>query len=70
MLKKKKTLDVCLAFAAIENELLEKCNITAKIARIEECRDIFFLEIYKGLLGDDFPGEKRLLKKSLGVFVY
>lgn len=50
-------MNIISAFIAIANELLDKCNLPGKISRIEECSDNFFVEVYKGLLGDDLQGK-------------
>ena len=45
------------AFIAIANELIDKCNLPGKVSRLEECRDIFFVGVYRGLVGDDLSGK-------------
>ena len=40
----------------IANELLSKCGIKGKISNLQECDDAYFVNIYRGLLGDDLKG--------------
>lgn len=54
-------INIFLAFIAIANELLNKCNLPGRVSRLEECSDDFFVGVYKGLLGDDLQGKIHLV---------
>lgn len=58
---------IFLAFIAIANELLDKCNLPGKISRLGECSVNFFVGVYKGLLGDDLPGKVNATLTALSL---
>jgi hypothetical protein len=47
-------------FVALANEFLEKCSIKTKVYKLTDCKDEFFVAVYKGLIGDDLKGTVQL----------